>query len=726
MPVDRTNGSPPGDRRRLQTLLFSFAFVALVVVAASGFVWARGRADLLADRRVSDAADRAGVALVEAVRSIEQRQLGAQAIVRDGTLDLEVFGAFADDVLEGSDAFALGLVAVVEGDERASFEELTGLQIRSIVGSSLAAAPAADRYLPLVAGRPGELTDDILGFDLGSDPTRRAALDAAATSGEPFVSEVVQLAADQMPAVLVIRPLVPGGRSTPVAFLASALPIDSVVARARAVVPDDVSITVLAGDDTIVAGPEVVDEGRIDTADASSVGLEWRVVARSTRAADLRSAWIVAGLGLFAVVTLGALAVATSRHQRQLAASNALLVAADARNQAVQRIAARLARALSGGQVVDALLDHLPTAVGAGTAVIGLVDGNGDLELLGRGARGEAAAIGHLAIAGTGSVIEQALAGRESVWLSSPLGWRGDEAATELVGAGQALAVVPLAAADVRGVLAVSYPRLHVFDEEEQSLLGTVAVLGARAISRGRRYDAEHRAAVEFQRAALPSALPVFDGLSIAARYRPAARQATVGGDWYDVIVLDDHRVVCVVGDVVGHGMAAAAAMGRLRTAFQAIVDGSGEPGEMIARMGRQADLIPNAFCTTLVVAVVDTRDGSVTWTRAGHPPPLVVGPDGARLLEGPGSPPLGVVPDAEVPVHRCDLGAEECLVLYTDGVVERRDESLDEGFERLRRVAADLADLPPASLVDVLVQTLVPEDEQSDDIAVLAVCLPR
>jgi serine phosphatase RsbU (regulator of sigma subunit) len=286
------------------------------------------------------------------------------------------------------------------------------------------------------------------------------------------------------------------------------------------------------------------------------------------------------------------------------------------------------------------------------------------------------------------------------------------------------MAVLPLEADDVRGLLAVSYPRVHTFVEEERALLETVGVLAARAFARGRRYDAEHRASVAFQRTALPTSLPTVDGLTVAARYRAGSYAATIGGDWYDVVELGDDRVALLVGDVVGHGMEAAVAMGRLRTGFRMIAALLREPGAMVQAVSQQVDAIPNAMCSTVICAVVHVPTGVVEWCRSGHLPPVLVHEEKAELLEGIGVPPLGVAPEIAPPVHHQELVPGDVLILYTDGLIERRHESIDDGFGRLRLVSEDLADLTPEDFSDALLEALVPVEEQTDDVALLVVRL--
>jgi len=433
---------------------------------------------------------------------------------------------------------------------------------------------------------------------------------------------------------------------------------------------------------------------------------------------DYAVALYIAIGGGIAIVGLLALLIITLRHQRRLRAINQELIETGERGRSLQEVTGRLARALTSDDVVVALLDHLPASVGGKSAAVAVVNDAGHLELLERDPGGEEARVE----AADGSVIAGVLDRGLPAWLQSPLGWRGDALADQLAAGGWAMAVLPLAADDVRGLLVVSYARVHTFVEEERTLLETVSVLAARAFARGRRYDAELRASLAFQRTALPASLPEIKGLTVAARYRAGALRAAVGGDWYDVFELGDDRAALLVGDVVGHGMDAAVAMGRLRTGFRMIASIRREPGAMVQAVSRQVEAIPNAMCSTVLCAVVHLPTGTMDWCRAGHLPPLLLRGMDAELLDEEGIPPLGVAPELPPPVHRLVLLPGDVVILYTDGVIERRHETIDEGFERLRVVGADLADLDPDELSDALLEALVPLEEQTDDVAVLII----
>ncbi len=234
-------------------------------------------------------------------------------------------------------------------------------------------------------------------------------------------------------------------------------------------------------------------------------------------------------------------------------------------------------------------------------------------------------------------------------------------------------------------------------------------------------YEREHTIAETLQRSLLPERLPRVEGLEIAARYLPAGRGAAVGGDWYDALERADGRVAVVVGDVVGHGLRAAAVMGQLRNAFRAYGLTEASPAEVMARVNRLVMTGGEEAMATVLYLVLDRETGELTFASAGHPPPLVLGSDGARFLEGGRSVPVGAADPGVFREAGAVLEPGASLLLYTDGLVERRDTPLEERLDELAE-AARRSEGGLESLCDAVLAGVLGDQVPSDDVALLAV----
>jgi phosphoserine phosphatase RsbU/P len=255
-----------------------------------------------------------------------------------------------------------------------------------------------------------------------------------------------------------------------------------------------------------------------------------------------------------------------------------------------------------------------------------------------------------------------------------------------------------------------------------------VAELGAEVAEvRARARGAERAAtlAEELQRSLLtePPRLP---HLEIAVRYLPAAAHARIGGDWYDAFSIGDDRTVLVVGDAAGHDGRAATTMAQIRTTLRGVAHVLGAPpAAVLTALDRAVSSLNRGALATVVLAEVpDAPAGGplrVRWSNAGHPPPLLVCASGpARLLEHEPDPLLGVAPDSVRHDHEVSLGTGDTVVLFTDGLVERRGRTIDDGLARVRAMAEGARGRSLEELCDALL-THFP-DRGEDDIAVLAV----
>jgi PAS domain S-box-containing protein len=227
------------------------------------------------------------------------------------------------------------------------------------------------------------------------------------------------------------------------------------------------------------------------------------------------------------------------------------------------------------------------------------------------------------------------------------------------------------------------------FDSDDRALAEELAARAAVCIDNARLYRRERDTALTLQRSLLPQEVHRTPGLEIAYRYLPSSVVSEVGGDWFDVVPLTSGRVALVVGDVMGHGIRAAATMGQLRTAARTLITMDLTPDQLLRRLDETASAIGEGQFATCICAVFDPADRSCTVACAGHPPPVVTEPGGStRLLEVPAGAPLGV---GGVPFESTEftLPEESVLVLYTDGLVERRGRDLDEGLDLLSGAVA-------------------------------------
>jgi CheY-like chemotaxis protein/anti-sigma regulatory factor (Ser/Thr protein kinase) len=275
----------------------------------------------------------------------------------------------------------------------------------------------------------------------------------------------------------------------------------------------------------------------------------------------------------------------------------------------------------------------------------------------------------------------------------------------------------------VIGAMDLLWPAPHTFDRADLDLVADLAAAAGPAVARIRAAEREHRIASDFQDHLLDLDRGS-DAVVVSAVYQPAAEAMQVGGDWYLVTPLGDGRVGLCVGDVVGKGLPAATVMGRLRAAVAATALSSPEPGHVLATVQRYAATVPGARCTTLAYALVDPASGRIDHVSAGHPYLLLVTRDGTtHYLQDGRVPPLAAHGlRRSGPPGQAELPPGSLLILYTDGLIERRGESLDAGFARLATAAADCADRPVDAVCATLLERLAPGGGYTDDVVILAV----
>ncbi|MFE7773461.1 SpoIIE family protein phosphatase [Streptomyces sp. NPDC057445] len=267
-------------------------------------------------------------------------------------------------------------------------------------------------------------------------------------------------------------------------------------------------------------------------------------------------------------------------------------------------------------------------------------------------------------------------------------------------------------------ILGFDQPRAFV--PEERTVLTALAGLIAQALERARRYDTEAALARGLQDALLPHRLPTIENVETVGRYLPGTQGMDVGGDWYDVIETD-RGLALVIGDVQGHGVAAAAIMGQLRSAVRAFALAGLEPERVVRGTNRLlSDLDPAQFATCCYVRL-DPKTGAAQAVRAGHPQPLLRRPDGrTEVLDLPGGLILGVDAQETYPVSELTVEPGAVLALFTDGLIERPGRDTDIGIERLRSALARAGTSTVADVADRLIREARQSPDRPDDIALL------
>jgi serine phosphatase RsbU (regulator of sigma subunit)/anti-sigma regulatory factor (Ser/Thr protein kinase) len=271
----------------------------------------------------------------------------------------------------------------------------------------------------------------------------------------------------------------------------------------------------------------------------------------------------------------------------------------------------------------------------------------------------------------------------------------------------------------VAGSVEVGSRGARRFTLEDERLLILMADRAGLAIEHARAYERELSNVEMLQRSLLPDVFPEIDGIQVDAIYKPGG--ADVGGDWYDAIPLEGGRVGVAMGDVVGHGIPAAALMGQLRHAMRAYALEGHPPAGVLDRLDRVVRSLEGGQMATLLYLVMEADHETIRFASAGHVPPLVIRPDGeGEYLQSAPNPPLGVFESPQHTEITTRLEPGSTIVLYTDGLVEERGVSIDQGLEALR-LAASQDPCHPSELCERLVETMLAIHPANDDIAVLA-----
>ena len=283
-----------------------------------------------------------------------------------------------------------------------------------------------------------------------------------------------------------------------------------------------------------------------------------------------------------------------------------------------------------------------------------------------------------------------------------------------------AAVAVPLGPPDAPTGAIVALRRRNAFLHDEIDLAQLVGERVAVALERAWLYEREHTVSTALQRSLLPGDLPAVPGARTAVRYRPAGWGLEAGGDWYDGVEQPSGRIAFAVGDVVGRGVPAAAMMGQLRHSLRAYLAEGHDPAAALARLDALVERSGPGTLATVACMAYDPRTGELEYASAGHPPPLLVAPDGpSRFLDHPLGLPIGVIPDASFERRRIPLAPGSILMLFTDGLVEDRGLPLGEGLERLREAVGTDPDLD--RWLEGLVERMTARRSVDDDVAALA-----
>ena len=388
----------------------------------------------------------------------------------------------------------------------------------------------------------------------------------------------------------------------------------------------------------------------------------------------------------------------------------------------LQRVTAALARARTPEDVAGAVVSEGVNALGAsGGGLLVPAPDNEHITVPGVVGYGEEL-VGQLRAERIDAALPAATAMRtqEAVWIESRderdkrfPELRGMEAGTV------AMCAVPLVVGDrTIGALRFSFDTRKLFDEDERHFALALAAQTAITLQRTELYAAERQASLELQRALLPGELMPVPGWDVAAHYSPAGDQEA-GGDFYDLIPVEGGRLVAVVGDVMGRGVQAAAAMAQIRSTIRAYALDDPDPQSVFRRVDAFFEALNQSQLVTVLYLLVDPSHGTVRVANAGHLQPVYVTSEGARLVAGDGGLPFGVQPE-DRPVVDVDMEPGASLVVITDGLVERRGEDIDDGISRVLDIAAAAGPASANAMLSRVISGMAASGLHDDDVTVL------
>ncbi len=402
---------------------------------------------------------------------------------------------------------------------------------------------------------------------------------------------------------------------------------------------------------------------------------------------------------------------------------------ARARAQLLHGLAAALSGALEPADVGRVFLDHALDFVQAGSGALMLAQRPGELAAAAIGGSGTTRSrwLERIPVEGGYAVAAAYRDGRPvAARTRAELEREFPQTARRFGPLLHAICAQPIVVGGVTaGAFGLAFEDERELAPDDERLLATMAALCGQAIERARLYESEHHIALRLQRALLPEHVARHPGVQIAARYVSGMTTMEVGGDWYDTFSFADGRIGLAVGDVVGHGIEAAASMGRLRSALAALAPEAEGPADLLTRLDGFAAGPGDVDFATASYAILEPTTGRLRYASAAHPPILVVEPSGdTRWLEGGRSGPLLGAVDEVRGEATVDLEPGSLVLLYSDGLVERRGELLTDGLARLEQAARELRDASVEEVCDGLLESLRVDSELGDDIVLVGIRL--
>ncbi len=688
--------------------------MVLLIVVATMIVWTvlRDREHDSARRDAQEAVEAAVARLDTGYQSTGAMLASAAALVgADGQIDRERLETFAELLIAGSPVNAVTYGPVVTREERAAFEARTGRPIRDrAADGTFVVAPDRDRYSPIAeAVAPIPMPNDILGFDFASDPERADTVAAAIASGTTKVTPVVRLAGTGRTGFIIVQPLNRPGDGRPIGLLTVGYDGGKVGTGILDGMPAGTSFRLTDAGQELYRSDDRVRPSFVDELPIG--GRTWRFEYDTPLAVSrtLSTSVLLTGLGVAALVALAA--VLAFRQERRLLLWRL--------QTALERdLAAELARAAGRSDVASTAAETIRVVASAKSVSLGLVEGSVLRLQHSTSVPGRVVdRWSELPLDRAIPITDAARTGRAVVLRDlDDLGARYPDLGLDPADGARAVACVPLCVGtESIGSLAFVFAESQPFDDVQLRWLAQIADMVAGALERARLYDHQTQTVLTLQRDLLPNDLPAHEGFALSAIYRPGD-SAQVGGDWYDAFELPDGRLAIAIGDVAGRGVRAAATMGKLRHLIRACAGAYLEPSVVMAHANELICRGSAAVFATALYAVIEP-DGTCTLSSAGHLPPLLTCDGEAWLTQVKPGPPLGVTVAATYHDSSISLRAGDALVLYTDGLVERRDEPLDESLELFAQVAATA---PAECDAETLVDTVGSDDR--DDVAVLLV----